>query len=102
MQPVLHARGDDADDAGVPAFAGNDGDRHVAIVRSAGEGGFGHFRFDHATIDIEAIEFLRDGGRFGGVFRGEQPHAQIGFTDAATGIDAGTERKTKIPRDGWA
>ncbi len=57
---------------------------------------FLHQRFDGAAFFVKLFEFGCDLRRFQRVLRRQQAHAQIRLADAPTGIDARSQRETKV------
>src|SRR6185312_15557108 len=89
---LLQSRGDEADDAGVPAFRGGHDHRTLLLQTERRH----RLRFglrerlllDPLTLGVETIEL---GGNARGLYRiafHEQARAEIGTADAAAGIDA--------------
>ena len=97
----LQARGDEADDAGMPALRG--GDDHRALVLEAERGhrlGFGlrlGRLLDDAPLGVEPVEFGGDPRGFRQIAFQQQPHAEIGAPDAAAGVDARTQHEAEMP-----
>ena len=103
---LLQPRGDETDDAGMPAFRG--GDHHRALLLDAERGhrlGFGlrqRFQLDRLALAIEPVELGGDLRRLDRIVFEQQPHAEIGAADAAAGIDARAEQKAEMPGFGRA
>ena len=90
---VLEAAGDDADNAGVPFFAVDEDDGVAGLDLGFGgvRGGLQRAGFDGLALAVDGVQAF---GEQAGVQRivGEQEaEAEIGFADAAAGIDARAE-----------
>ncbi len=87
---------DDADHAGMPAFAR---DHRDGAGRGLGGDQFGaclNLRLDRAALLVQPVEFLGDRLRFCRVGGGQQPHAEVGLADAPARIDPRAEREAQI------
>ncbi len=99
-EPLHQAAGDDADDAWMPAFAGDDDQRRAAVARRL----FGYPRqrvlqnraLDPLAVAIELIEFARQRRGLGGVVGRQQAGAETGFPHPSAGIDPGTEHEPRV------
>src|SRR5262249_56818785 len=86
---LLQARGNKPDDARMPTFSGSYDNRAFAFdaQRSIRFGlGLGQcFLFDRLPLAVEPIEFSGNPCRLDRIILEQEPHAQIGSADAATG-----------------
>src|SRR5207302_1579584 len=87
---LLQPRGDDADDAGVPALAGGEDEGAGAgIALDLGDRRLEDARLDLAPLGVEGVELAGEARRLRGVVGREQRRAEAGLADAAAGVDAG-------------
>ena len=98
----LQPRGDEADNARMPALGGGDHDRAALLQAERGHRlglGLRHgLDFDRLTLAIEAVELGGDARRLDRIVLDQEPHAEIGAADASAGIDARAEQKAEMPR----
>ncbi len=103
---LLQPRGNQPDDAGVPAFGGGDDDGALVFEPERGQRlGLGlRFRrlLDDAALAVEAVEFGGDPRRFRDVALQQQPHPEIGAPDPAARIDARAQHEAEMPGFGRA
>ena len=97
----LQPRGDETDDAGMPALRGRDDDRTLVLQPKRGQRlgfglRFGHL-FDHPAFAVEPVELGGDPCRFRNVAFQQQPHAEIGAPDPPAGIDARPQHEAEMP-----
>ena len=105
-EPLLEARGDEADHAGMPAFGGGDDDGALLLDAERGHGlglGLRHGgELDRLALAVEAVELGGEARAFGRIVLHEQIDAERGATDAAAGIDARPEQEAEMPGLGRA
>src|SRR5215469_4895724 len=98
---LLQTRSNEPDDARMPALGRGHDD--CALVLDAESGirfGFGlrqSFLFDRLALTVEPIELSSDLGRLDRIILKEEPHTEIGSTNAAAGINPRPEQKTEMP-----
>ena len=91
---AAEAGGDDADDAGVPAFTADDHGAvagRVEMFFEIGEGGFENVLFEVLALAVAGVEFLREAAGFGGIFGEEEVQGGFGGVEASGGVEARTE-----------
>ncbi len=105
-EPLLQSRGDEADDARVPAIGGGHDDGALLLDTERGHGlGLGLRQggeFDRLTFAVESIELGREARAFGRIVLHEQIHPEGCSADAASGIDARSQEEAEMPRLGRA
>jgi hypothetical protein len=94
---LLQAAGDDADHAGMPAFAADDDDACVRLLTKATVGLLHRLlldaRLDFLALGILGVKFLGELDGLGAIIGGEQARGCPRITDAAAGVEARAEHE---------
>ena len=96
---AAEARGDDADDAGVPSVAAHD-DGAVSVgikgFLELGMGGFEDVLFQFLTFAVADIELVGQAAGVAWVFGDKQVQRGLGGVEASGGVEAWTETETHV------
>ena len=100
VEPLAQAACDDADDAGMPALAGDQKDRAagIGLGLALAQSRIEDVGLDGLALAVDGVEGLGHRARFVGVVAQQQAQTQIGLPDPAGGVDAGAERETQRHR----
>lgn len=94
---LFEARGDDANNAGMPAIARSPDEGGVkAAFLGLCHGGGAHGGFDIAAFGVELVKAVGHRAGLGHVIGGEKARAKVGLTNAPARIDARTKDKAKV------
>ena len=93
----LQARGDDADDTRMPAFAGGPDERCVQPTRfGLLQCRFAHGGFDVLSFAVQRVELFSQGQRFVAVDGGKTTRPEVRAPDAAARIDARSKDEAEV------
>ncbi len=93
---VLEAARDDADDAGMPALARRENEPAHRRALDRCHRLCQHLRLDRAALGVERVEMRGKLARLDRIVGRQEPRAEIGLADAATGIDTRAQDEPRM------